>query len=302
MTMLPLYPQLNLRLAIQKSGRLSEKSRDLLARAGISFEFRSDRLVARAKEQALDLMLVRDDDIPGFVKNQVSQLGIVGLNVLEEKLGRMQEGESEVEIIRRLGFGRCRLALALPKASPFEGLSSYQGKRIATSYPRVLQRFLSEHDINATIVEMTGSVELAPSIGIADAICDLVSTGATLESNGLKATSTLLESEAVLIRPRVRLGDEQERLIQRLVDRIDGLQRARNSKYIMMNAPREAIYRISQLIPGMEKPTVMPLLYDEGKVAIHAVAKEDVFWETIEKLQEAGASSILVMPIEKIIE
>ncbi len=291
-----------LRLAIQKSGRLSEKCRELLVKSGISFEFRSDRLVARAKEQPLDLMLVRDDDIPGFVKNQVSQLGVVGLNVLEEKLGRIRDGEGPVEIVRRLGFGRCRLALAIPKSAPFDGLSSYQGKRIATSYPHILQRFLDEHDIQASIVEMTGSVELAPSIGIADAVCDLVSSGATLESNGLRATTTLLESEAVLVRPRRRLSDEHEQLIQRLVDRIDGLQRARNAKYIMMNAPKEAIYRISQLIPGMEKPTVMPLMYDEGKVAIHAVAKEDVFWETIEKLQEAGASSILVMPIEKIIQ
>lgn len=292
----------NLRLAIQKSGRLGEKCRDLLAQAGIKFEFRSDRLISRAKEQAIDLMLVRDDDIPGFVKNEVSQVGIVGLNVLEEKLGRMSDLDSEVEIIRRLGFGGCRLALALPKAMPFEGLSSYQGKRIATSYPKTLQRFLDDNGIQASVVEITGSVEVAPSIGIADAICDLVSSGATLESNGLRQTTVLLESQAVLIRPRRRLSDAQELLIEKLVARIDGLQKAQNSKYVMLNAPKDAIYRISQLIPGMEKPTVMPLMCDDSRVAIHAVCKEDVFWETIEKLKEAGASSILVLPIEKIIE
>ena len=292
----------HLRLAIQKSGRLSEKCRDLLARAGINFDFRTDRLISRAREQALDLMLVRDDDIPGFVKNEVSQIGIVGLNVLEEKLGRIVPGEGDVEIIRRLSFGYCRLALAIPKNSSFDGVMSLQGKRIATSYPNTLRRYLDDNGVTATIVEITGSVEVAPSIGIADAICDLVSTGATLESNGLRQTTVLLESEAVLIRPRKRLNDAQELLLEKLVARIDGLQKARNSKYVMLNAPKDAIYRISQLIPGMEKPTVMPLMCDDNLVAIHAVCKEDVFWETIEKLKEAGASSILVLPIEKIIE
>ncbi len=292
----------NLRLAIQKSGRLSEKCRELLAQAGMNFDFRTDRLISRARGQALELMLVRDDDIPGFVKNQVSQLGIVGLNVLEEKLGPSHNGDNPVEIIRRLGFGRCRLSLALPKAVPFEGLSSLNGKRIATSYPRSLQNFLTTNDIQATVVEITGSVEVAPSIGIADAICDLVSTGATLESNGLREATVLLESEAVLVRPRQTLSDAQEIMIERLLARIDGLQKAKSSKYIMMNAPKDAVYRISQLIPGMERPTILPLMSDESKVAIHAVASEDVFWETIEKLKEAGASSILVMPIEKIIE
>jgi ATP phosphoribosyltransferase len=291
-----------LRIAIQKSGRLSDKCRDLLAQAGITFEARTDRLIVRAKEQPIDLMLVRDDDIPGFVNNQVSQLGICGLNVLEEKLGRVSKGESDVRIIRSLGFGYCRLALALPKTVPYEGLSTFSGKRIATSYPNILQRFLDDSGIKASIVQITGSVEVAPSIGVADAICDLVSTGATLESNGLRETTVLLESEAVLVRPRSQLSQDQEALIARLMARFDGLGKARNAKYIMMNAPKEAIYRISQLIPGMEKPTVMPLMYDENKVAIHAVAKEYVFWETIEKLKEAGASSILVLPIEKIIE
>ncbi|MCX6130110.1 MAG: ATP phosphoribosyltransferase [Proteobacteria bacterium] len=292
----------HLRIAIQKSGRLSEKCRELLAQAGISFESRADRLISRAKEQPIDLMLVRDDDIPGFVSNSVSQLGIVGLNVLEEKLEKDQDGKSEVEIIRRLGFGSCRLALALPKAVAFEGLSSLSGKRIASSYPKTLQRYLDAHGIVASIVEMSGSVELAPSIGIADAICDLVSTGATLESNGLRECTVLLESEAVLIRPRGELSREQEQIIERLLARFEGLGKAKNAKYIMMNAPKDAIYRISQLIPGMERPTVMPLMYDDARVAIHAVAKENVFWETIEKLKEAGASSILVLPIEKIIE
>ncbi len=291
----------NLRLAIQKSGRLSEKCRDLLAQAGMNFEFRTDRLISRARDQALELMLVRDDDIPGFVKNQVSQLGIVGLNVLEEKLGPSHNGDNPVEIIRRLGFGRCRLSLAVPKAMAFDGISSLSGKRIATSYPRILQNYLKANEISAKVVEITGSVEVAPSIGIADLICDLVSTGATLESNGLREATVLLESEAVLVRPRQELSRAQEDLIEKLLARIDGLQKAKSSKYIMMNAPRDAVYRISQLIPGMERPTILPLMSDDSMVAIHAVASEDVFWETIEKLKEAGASSILVMPIEKII-
>lgn len=287
----------NLRLAVQKSGRLSDKSRELLTRAGMIFESKGDQLIARAKGHPLELMLVRDDDIPSFISNQVCQLGIVGRNVLEEK------GDDGIVVIRSLGFGYCRLSLAIGSSMfPFDDLRQLQGKRIATSYPRILQRFLDDQKIQARIVQMSGSVEVAPSIGIADAICDLVSTGATLESNGLKEVSVLLESEAVLIRPKGRIDDAQETFIERLLARIDGLQKASQAKYIMMNAPKASVYRISQLIPGMERPTVIPLSGDSDWVAIHAVAKEEVFWETMERLKEADASGILVMPIEKIIE
>lgn len=287
----------NLRLAVQKSGRLSDKSRELLTRAGMIFESRGDQLISRAKGHPLELMLVRDDDIPSFISNQVCQLGIVGRNVLEEK------GDDGIVVIRSLGFGYCRLSLAIgSNMIPFDNVHQLNGKRIATSYPRILQRFLDDKGIQARIVQMSGSVEVAPSIGIADAICDLVSTGATLESNGLKEVSVLLESEAVLIRPKGRIDEPQEKFIERLLARFDGLQKASQAKYIMMNAPKASVYRISELIPGMERPTVIPLSGDSDRVAIHAVAKEEIFWETMEKLKDADASGILVLPIEKIIE
>ena len=289
----------NLRIAIQKSGRLSDKCLDLLNRCGLQFDARKRTLIARAKDHPVELMLVRDDDIPNYVRDGVCDIGIVGLNELEEKIGPSNDN---VQIVRRLGFGSCRLSMAWPKSKPYDGLESFSGKRIATSYPNILNNYLKQKNIVAEAVEISGSVEVAPSIGVADAICDLVSTGATLESNGLEEVLTILKSEAVLVRNLRSLDDQKEALIQKLLQRVDSTLLAKNAKYIMMNAPKTSIDQITKLIPGMEDPTVMPLSYDENKVAIHAVAKEDVVWETMEQLKEAGASSILVLPIEKIIE
>ena len=208
----------------------------------------------------------------------------------------------DVQILRRLGFGHCRLSLAWPKDKAFEGVSSLNNKRIATSYPQILERYLKRNNIDAKAVEISGSVEVAPAIGIAEAVCDLVSTGATLQSNGLREVLRLLDSEAVLLRSSRSFSDDQEALVEKLLTRIDGTLRAKAARYVMMNAPKDKLEQISQLIPGMEKPTIMPLMLDDSKVAIHAVAKEDVFWETIEQLKALGASSILVVPIEKMIE
>lgn len=296
----------SLRIAIQKSGRLSEKCLALLRRSGMPFDIHKDRLFYKVKNHPVELMLVRDDDIPEYVRDGVCHLGIVGLNQLEEKIGDLVADrdfeENGVTIVRRLGFGHCRLSLAWPEGKPFHGLGSFDSTRIATSYPEVLGRFLERNAIQADIVELSGSVEVAPTIGIADAVCDLVSTGSTLLSNGLQEVVTILESEAVLVRNSSPFSTAQERIVQKILTRIDGILQAQSAKYIMMNAPKDNVENISRLIPGMEKPTIMPLMMDESKVAIHAVAKEDVFWETMELLKEAGATSILVMPIEKMIE
>lgn len=291
-----------LRIAIQKSGRLSDDCLKLLKQCGFEVDTKNRSLIARAKNQAADFILVRDDDIPQLVRDGVSKLGIVGLNELEEKILCDEADGDRIKIIKRLGFSTCRLSIAWPKALTYNGLQDLNGKRIATSYPKVLRRFLQDNNIEANIVEMSGSVELAPSIDLADGICDLVSTGGTLESNGLKEVETILDSEAVLIR-NCTPGDEQEEvLIKALLRRIDSIQLAKNAKYIMMNAPKTAIKEISALLPGMEAPTVVPLSFDAEKVAIHAVAREDEIWETMEQLKFIGANSILVLPIEKIIE
>ena len=291
----------NLRMAIQKSGRLGEKCRDLLEKCGITFEGQKNQLFSRSMDYPLDLMLLRDDDIPALVRDQVCDLGIVGYNELKEKV-LDKDGAENVEILMNLGFGRCRLSLAVPEDTNFENLESLRGKKIATSYPVILDKYMSAKGINCDIVEISGSVEVSYAIGFADAICDLVSTGATLQSNGLKEVLPILESEAVLVRNARKLSDEKEELITRLMDRIDGVLKAKRARYVMMNAPRASVDDIIQIIPGMENPTIMPLGQDGDKVAIHAVAPDNVFWDTMEKLKQAGASSILVVPIEKIIE
>lgn len=292
----------NLRIAIQKNGRLSEPSLNLLERCGLEFDCNKRSLISRIKNYQVELMLVRDDDIPYYVRDGVCDLGIVGLNQLTENLGVEPAVASPVTIIRRLGYGTCKLSLAWPKARAYEGLNSFSGKKIATSYPRILRQFLDQRGITADIVIISGSVELTPSIDVADAICDLVSTGATLASNGLKEVYTILESEAVLVRSRKHLDETQEAFIQKLTQRIDSCLLAESAKYVMMNAPRTALQHIIELIPGMEDPTVIPLSQDSEKFAIHAVAKGEVVWETMEELKAAGASSILVLPIEKVVQ
>ena len=286
-----------LHIAIQKSGRLSELSRALLRDAGLRVQNGKNELTARVENFPADLMFVRDDDIPTFVADGVCELGIVGGNVLREfELG---EAESRFEVVAELGFGRCTLKLAAPENIVWNGIASLEGTRIATAYPRIVQKFLQERQIAATVVKMNGAVELAPRLQIAPFICDLVSTGATLEANGLRALETVLESEAVLVRTRKPVAEAKQEQVAGLLSRIDGVLATKESKYIMLNAPGEALAAISALLPGAEAPTILPLHQRPGHFAVHAVCQESVFWETLQKLKATGASAILVLPIEK---
>jgi ATP phosphoribosyltransferase len=287
----------HLHLAIQKSGRLSDYSLGLLRDAGLRIQHGKNDLTARVENFPIDLMFVRDDDIPTFVSDGVCEFGIVGRNVLEEfALG---EAETRFEIVAPLGFGRCTLSIAAPERTPYEGAQSLAGARIATSYPRLVGKFLDDAGIDATIVRMNGAVELAPRLQIAGFICDLVSTGATLEANGLRVVETLLESEALLVRTKKALSPEKADISERMLRRIEGVLATQESKYIMLNAPEAALEPISRILPGAEAPTILPLHGRPGHFAVHAVCKESVFWETLQQLKAAGASAILVMPIEK---
>jgi ATP phosphoribosyltransferase len=286
-----------LHLALQKSGRLSELSRELLRDAGLRLQNGKNDLTARVDNFPMDLMFVRDDDIPTFVADGVCEFGVVGRNVLEEfALG---EGERDFEEIAALGFGRCALKIAAPEREAYDGPQSLQGSRIATSYPNILQQFLERNGVEAEVVKMNGAVELAPRLRIASYICDLVSTGATLEANGLRAVETVLESEALLIRTKREMPADLAEASGQLLSRIDGVLATKESKYIMLNAPGEALRDITAILPGAEAPTILPLHGRPGHFAVHAVCQESVFWETLQKLKEAGASAILVMPIEK---
>ena len=291
-----------LRVAVQKSGRLAEKSISLFTKCGLDFDLRKDRLLHNSPDFPVDLMLVRDDDIPEYVADGVCDLGIVGENVLQEKyFCQPNANPCHVEMLFQLGFGSCRLALAVPENFPYESPRSLQGKRIATSYPSCLKKYLRSQGVEAQIRELAGSVEIAPALNIADAICDLVSTGSTLQSNGLREVTEIFRSQACIVRTGRALSAEKTALMDRLLQRIQGVLKASRSKYIMMNAHMSALPRIRAILPGMEEPSVMPLGLDGERVAVHAVASEEVFWETIEKLKAAGASSILVLPIEKVI-
>lgn len=286
-----------LHIALQRSGRLSDASRELLREAGLRLDSGQNSLTARASNFPADLMFVRDDDIPTFVSDGACEFGIVGENVLEEfALGQT---EPMLERIVELGFGRCSLKIAAPEHLPYESPQSLSGQRIATSYPRLLQRFLEQQGVAAQVVQMKGAVELAPRLEIATYICDLVSTGATLEANGLRAVETVLESQAVLIRTRKPLDDGRTAIASQLLSRIDGVLATKESKYIMLNAPSEALKKITDLLPGAEAPTILPLHGRPGHFAVHAVCQESVFWETLQNLKAAGASAILVVPIEK---
>jgi ATP phosphoribosyltransferase len=283
-----------LRIAIQKSGRLADKSLELIEASGFRVIRGANELYYRVENAPIDLLRVRDDDIPTFVADRVADFGVVGLNVLEERTGRDQPVE-----VMPLGFGRCELKIAAPAEFPWQGVASLEGRRIATSYPRVLSRFLKRHDVSAEIVTMRGAVEVAPRLGLAHAICDLVSTGATLGSNGLVAVDTVLVSEAVLVRAPSLRNAALEATAESLITRIRGVASSRGAKYVMMNAPRARLAEISALLPGADAPTVTPLAGRDDAVAVHAVCQESVFWETLERLKAAGASAILVLPIEK---
>jgi ATP phosphoribosyltransferase len=292
-----LIDETRLHFAIQKSGRLAEDSRGLLRDAGLRIQSGRNDLTARIENFPADLMFVRDDDIPTLVGDGVCELGIVGGNVLEEfALG---EPETRLETVARLGFGRCSLRIAAPETTDYRGPETLAGARIATSYPRLLGNFLAQRGVAAEIVKMNGAVELAPRLGVAPFVCDLVSTGSTLEANRLRAVETVLDSEALLVRTRRPLAEDKAQLAARLLSRIDGVLATRDSKYIMLNASEEALEKITSVLPGAEAPTVLPLHGRPGHFAVHAVCQESVFWETLQKLKEAGASAILVVPIEK---
>lgn len=287
-----------LRIAIQKKGRLADDSFALLKKCGLRFAIRGSGLLARVKNMPIDLLLVRDDDIPSFVSTGASDIGIVGENVLvEEQLSSTRPVDAKIAM--RLGFSRCKLCLASSEKSSVKDKISLQGTRIATTYPGVLGRYLSDNKVDAKTVEMKGAVELAPSIGIAESICDLVSSGATLEANGLKAFETILESEAVLINSGRALSTVKEEIFQKLINRIDGVLKSSETKYIMMNAPKNKISEITAILPGSDAPTIIPLAGNDELVALQAVCTENVFWETLEDLKELGARAILVLPIEK---
>jgi ATP phosphoribosyltransferase len=294
----------NLRIATQKSGRLATESATLLKNCGVRINFSEQRLIAYAENMPIDILRVRDDDIPGLVMDGVVDLGIIGENTLEEAvLERTAENvPCAYKRLRQLDFGGCRLSLAVPTNVPYDNTSSLNNARIATSYPHLLKRYFDEKGLVFKPCLLTGSVEVAPRAGLADAICDLVSTGATLEANGLREVEVIYRSKACLIQRDGEMPEEKQALIDRLMTRIQGVVQARESKYIMLHAPKDKLEEITALLPGAEHPTVLPLAHDPSRVALHMVSSETLFWETMEQLKALGASSILVLPIEKMME
>jgi ATP phosphoribosyltransferase len=281
-----------LRLAIQKSGRLHDDSMRLLKECGIDISNGVNKLKADATNFPIEVFFLRDDDIPQYVEDGVADIGFVGENVVFEK-------NKKVEIEEKLGFGKCRLSMAVQRNELYENAQFLQNKKIATSYPVIVSNFLKTKGIDAEIHEISGSVEIAPGIGLADAICDLVSSGSTLFMNGLKEVEVIFESQAVLIKNNL-LNEVQQQLLQRLIFRIQSVKKAKNNKYILLNAPNNKLDEIIGLLPGMKSPTVLPLA-TEGWSSVHSVLNENDFWDIIEQLKAAGAEGILVVPIEKMI-
>jgi len=281
-----------IRIAVQKSGRLSEDSLSLMKECGIKYNNGGGKLKATSTNFPIEFLFLRDDDIPGYVADGVADLGIVGENEIVEK-------NKQVHTIRKLGFSKCRLSLAIPKGEEYSGLSYFQNKNIATSYPRILGDFLKENNINAEIHEISGSVEIAPSIGLAEGICDIVSSGSTLMMNGLKEVEKIFSSEAVLISGG-NLDAKKQQIVDKLLFRINAVQKGKSNKYVLLNAPNDSLEKIIALIPGMKSPTILPLA-QEGWSSVHSVLSEDQFWENIEELKAAGAQGILVVPIEKMV-
>jgi len=281
-----------LRIAIQKTGRLSENSQKLLEECGIKFSNGANVLKTSAVNFPVEILFLRDDDIPQYVEQQVADIGILGENMVLEK-------DKDVEILEQLGFAHCRLSLAIPAQHDFTGPEYLMNRKIATSYPKLLTDYLKENNITAEIEELSGSVEIAPGIGLADAVCDIVSSGSTLMTNGLKEVVTILKSQAVLIANK-NLDPERIGIVNKLLFRIRSVKNAKENKYILLNAPEPAIAEICKILPGMKSPTVLPLA-EKGWCSLHSVVKEDEFWERISQLREAGAEGILVIPIEKMI-
>lgn len=281
-----------LRIAIQKSGRLYEDSVQLLKECGIDLRNVKDRLKTESDNFPLEVFFLRDDDIPQYVEDGVADIGIVGENVLLEK-------NKKVDTVESLGFGKCRLAIAVPRNQDYAGAASLQGKRIATSYPFLVKKYLDENKVQADIHEISGSVEIAPGIGLSDVVADLVSSGSTLFMNGLKEVETILKSQAVLIKNN-SLDSDKLALLNKLLFRIRTVKKAKRNKYVLLNAPNEKLTQIISLLPGMKSPTVLPLA-ESGWSSVHSVLSEDEFWDKIEQLKEAGAQGILVIPIEKMV-
>lgn len=283
---------MKLRLAIQKSGRLHDDSIKLLKECGIDISNGLNKLKAEASNFPIEVYFLRDDDIPQYVEDGVADIGIVGENVVYEK-------NKPLTVLNKLGFGKCRLSIAVRKSENYTGIQFLEGKKVATSYPVILSKFLKDNGVSAEVHEISGSVEIAPSIGLADAICDLVSSGSTLFSNGLQEAETILSSEAVLVATN-NLEAQKQQIIDRLLFRIESVKKARNTKYILLNAPNDKLAEIIALLPGMKSPTVLPLA-EAGWSSVHSVLNENDFWEIIEQLKAAGAQGILVVPIEKMV-
>ncbi|WP_461097233.1 ATP phosphoribosyltransferase [Spirosoma luteolum] len=281
-----------LRIALQKSGRLSEDSYQLFKECGIRFDYGTGKLRSVSSNFPAEFLFLRDDDIPGYVEDGVADLGIVGENVAVET-GRV------VDTVHKLGFSKCRLSIAVPRGAEWNGIQDLEGKNIATSYPNLLGQYLAGQNVTADIHEISGSVEIAPSIGLAEAVCDIVSSGSTLLSNGLKEVETIFRSEAILI-ARPNLDADKQKLLDKLLFRIKSVQTAKNNKYIVLNAPNHALPTITALLPGMRSPTITPLA-TEGWSSVYSVLSENEFWENIEAIRAAGAEGILVIPIEKMI-
>lgn len=281
-----------LKIAIQKSGRLSEKSLELLKDCGIKISTSNRKLRTESSNFPIEVLFLRDDDIPQYVEQGVADIGILGENEVWEK-------DKDINNVRKLGFAGCKLCLAIPKDEVYTDLSYFENKKIATSYPKVLGKFFREKGINVKIEEIGGSVEIAPSIGLANAIFDIVSTGSTLLTNGLKQVETVVESEAILVANK-NLDKEKQAILDRLMFRIEAVKQSSENKYILLNAPNDKLEEIIGLLPGMKSPTVLPLAQD-GWSSIHTVVKEDTFWDIIEQLKELGAEGILVLEIEKMI-
>ncbi len=283
----------SLRIAIQKSGRLTDKTVDLLHGIGIEFDNYKRNLMVKTRNFDIELLLLRDDDIPEYVQDGVCDLGFVGANEVYEK-------NANVTVLRGLNYGRCRLAIAAPKNGSIKQPEDFNGKTIATSYPFLTEKFFSEKGIDVNLVEISGAVEITPQLEVADAISDLVSTGGTLRANGLQELFTILESETKLIQTNLELSPGKQELVDKFLVRIDGYQQAKRSRYIMMNAPKDSIESIREIIPSMKSPTIVPLA-ETDMVAIHTVIPIDRFWIVMEELKSAGASDIVMLPIESMI-
>ncbi|NVK66861.1 MAG: ATP phosphoribosyltransferase [Flavobacteriales bacterium] len=281
-----------LKIAVQKSGRLSEKSLELLKSCGIKLQNGGRTLKSTSSNFPIEVLFLRDDDIPQYVEQGIADIGILGQNEVWEK-------QKDIDELKLLGFARCKLSLAIPKENSYTSIESLEGKRIATSYPIILSNYLQQQGINATIEEIGGSVEIAPGIGLADAIMDIVSTGSTLLMNGLKEVEVIAKSEAVLIANR-QISTDKSKLLDQLLFRMDAVQQSKENKYILLNAPNDQLEKITQILPGMKSPTILPLA-KKGWSSLHSVIREDDFWNSIDQLKNAGAEGILVVPIEKLI-